>query len=130
MYEMKQEYFTGIEQIDTEHAMLFTIADEVYGLLNDQFIPDKFDYIVEVLEKLKNYAIYHFENEEAYMEEMEYKRILSQKVSHNDFVSKLEEFSFDKIDENQKEALLEIIEFLNEWLVDHILKEDLLIVEA
>jgi len=33
MYEMKPEYFTGIDFIDKEHARLFAIADEAYQLL-------------------------------------------------------------------------------------------------
>ena len=29
MYELKEEYLTGIEQIDNEHRTLFEIADEI-----------------------------------------------------------------------------------------------------
>jgi len=43
MYEMKPEYFTGIDFIDKEHARLFAIADEAYQLLKNEFIPDKYD---------------------------------------------------------------------------------------
>ncbi len=32
MYEMKEEYLTGIPFIDEEHAKLFEIADEAYEL--------------------------------------------------------------------------------------------------
>ena len=30
MYEMKQEYYTGIKFIDDEHTRLFAIANECY----------------------------------------------------------------------------------------------------
>lgn len=31
MYEFKEEFLTGIEQIDVEHRRLFEIADELYN---------------------------------------------------------------------------------------------------
>jgi hemerythrin len=130
MYEMKPDYYTGIEFIDQEHTKLFAIANEAYDLLIDQFIPDKYDYIVRVIEDLKEYTKYHFQHEEEYMESKGYKRILSQKVAHTDFIEKLDSFDTDNIDENQKESLLELLEFLNNWLVEHIYKKDKLIAEA
>ncbi|MGB4660904.1 MAG: hemerythrin family protein [Mobilitalea sp.] len=126
---MKPEYFTGIEFVDKEHARLFEIANEAYELLTDNFIPDKYDYIVEVINDLKDYTKYHFSHEEEYMESTGYKRILSQKVAHNEFIEKLNEYNFEKIDENQKDSLLELIDFLATWLIEHIYKKDKLIGE-
>jgi len=59
MYEMKQEYLTGIDFIDKEYAKLFSIANEIYELLANQFIPDKYDYIMRVINELKDYTKYH-----------------------------------------------------------------------
>jgi hemerythrin len=129
MYEMKADYYTGIEFIDQEHTKLFAIANEAYDLLTNQFIPDKYDYIVRVIEDLKDYTKYHFQHEEEYMESKGYKRILSQKVAHTDFIDKLDGFDTDNIDENQKDTLLELLDFLNNWLVEHIYKKDKLIAE-
>lgn len=129
MYEMRQEYFTGIDFIDEEHAKLFSIANEVYELLTNQFIPDKFDYIMEVINALKDYTKYHFKHEEEYMNSIGYRRILSQKVEHADFIEKINSFNSDIIDAGQKEALLELVDFLNTWLVEHIMKRDKLIGE-
>lgn len=129
MYKMKPEYYTGIEFIDQEHTKLFEIANKVYEVLTNDFIPDKFDYIVEVINELRDYTKYHFSHEESYMNSISYKRIFSQKVSHNEFIEKLDEFQLDNIDENQKETLLGLLDFLNNWLVDHIYKSDKLIAE-
>ena len=35
MYEMKDEYKTGIDFIDEQHARLFEIANEAYNLLGN-----------------------------------------------------------------------------------------------
>ncbi len=100
----------------------FAIANEAYDLLTNQFIPDKYDYIVEVVQKLRDYTQYHFQHEEEYMNSIGYKRILSQKVAHNDFIEKLNALDLQDIDENQKGALLDLLDFLNAWLIEHISK--------
>ena len=68
MYEMKKEYFTNIPLIDEEHAQLFAYANQIYELLQDDFIADKYDNIRDLLQKLMDYAKKHFADEEAYME--------------------------------------------------------------
>lgn len=129
MYEMKEDYFTGIEFIDQEHAKLFSICNEAYELLMNDFIPDKYDYILSVVQELKDYTKYHFQHEEEYMTSVGYKRLLSQKVDHTDFIEKMDGFDTSSLDENQKDSLLELLQFLNDWLVGHIYKKDKLIAE-
>ena len=68
MYEMKPEYYIGIDMIDEEHKQLFKYADEAYELLQDEFTPDKYDRIDIILENLRNYTVKHFSDEEQYME--------------------------------------------------------------
>lgn len=127
MYQMKPEFFTGIEIIDTEHARLFELANEAYQLMQDNYTPDKYDYIINILNGLKEYAIKHFADEEAYMESIQYKRLFTQKIEHQAFIAKLNEMDLDSIDANQEKAILDLLHFLNEWLVQHILEKDILI---
>lgn len=127
MYQFKDEYRTGIDSIDEEHKKLFEIADRAYVTLMDDFITDKYDYIVDILKELKEYAATHFKHEEEYMSGIRYKKLFSHKALHEDFIEKISEYDLDKVDENQKQAILDILEFLNDWLVHHILEEDKLI---
>lgn len=127
MYEMKKDFFTGIKQIDDEHGKLFEIADATYFLLKDGFAHDKYDKIVDLIEELKEYAIFHFNNEEAYMEEINHKRLFSQKMEHQAFIKKVQELDLSSIDEAQDKHIEELLEFLNDWLVHHILEKDMLI---
>jgi hemerythrin len=130
MYEMKPEYYTGIEFIDEEHAKLFSIANTAYELLKNEFIQDKYDYIVQVIEELKAYTKYHFNHEEEYMISKRYRRLLSQKVAHDEFINKINSYSTENIDENQRKSLLGLLDLLNDWLVEHIFKADKLIAEV
>lgn len=127
MYEMKEEYLTGIPMIDEEHSHLFELAEQTYQLLNDDMIPDKYDNIQAVLKELLAYAHKHFEDEEAYMESIQYKRMFTQKVQHQGFIEKIDSFDPEEIDENQTEAIQEILNFLTDWLIHHIMDNDKLI---
>lgn len=124
MYEFKEEYVTGIAQVDDEHKRLFEIADETYRLSKEEFLVDKYDQVRQILEELKDYALLHFEHEEAYMESINYKQMFIQKVQHDQFREKINDLDLDHLDENSDEMIAEILEFLTGWLVNHILEHD------
>ena len=127
MFEMKEKYKTHNSQIDIEHEKLFEIGERAYQLLIDKYNTDKYDKIVDVIEELKSYTIYHFNAEEKYMMSINYKRLFTQKIDHAFFIKKLEEVNLNDIDENQDETIMGILTFLNDWLVNHIIEKDLLI---
>lgn len=127
MYEMKDEYKTGIAAIDEQHKMLFDIADRAYMLLKDEYSIDKYDKIVAIIKELRDYTAYHFKAEEEYMESINYKRMFTQKIEHAAFIKKLDEIDFDKIDKDQDKYILSILQYLNDWLVEHIFEKDKLI---
>jgi hemerythrin len=127
MFEMKEKFKTGIALIDVEHEKLFEIGEKAYQLLINPYDIDKYDKIVDVIVELKEYTIYHFKDEEDYMESIKYKRLFTQKMDHAFFIQKLDDVNLNKVDENQDEAIMGILTFLNDWLVNHILEKDLLI---
>lgn len=126
MYEMKPEYYIGIEMIDEEHKQLFQYADEAYELLHDEFTPDKYDKMDTILQKLRDYTVKHFADEEQYMESINYKKLFTQKVQHQQFINKLDEFmdQHNKDMDDQDEQIMGILQYLTEWLVNHILHVD------
>lgn len=124
MYEMKDEYLTGIESIDAEHRRLFEIAEELYQLCQNDLVHDKYDLLVSALNELRDYTMLHFEHEEEYMESIGYKKLFTQKVQHNAFREKLDSIDLDEIDDNQEAAIEDILSFVTDWLVNHILHVD------
>ena len=42
MFDMKEEYMTGIGMIDKEHKKLFDLADEAHQLQKEEFLSDKY----------------------------------------------------------------------------------------
>jgi hemerythrin len=127
MIEWKDEYAIGIKEIDEQHEKLFEIAGRMFALLRNDLLMDKYDSIIEIIDELKDYTRYHFEAEEAYMEKIGYRKFLSQKVTHKDFLDKMDEIDLQRIDNGQNQYLMDILNFVLDWLVEHILKEDKLI---
>ena len=124
MYEFKEEYVTGIESVDAEHKRLFEIADEAYQLTKEEFLVDKYDQVRHILGELKDYALQHFEHEEAYMASINYKHMFIQKVQHDQFREKINDMNLEHLDENTDTMLAEIWEYLTNWLINHILEHD------
>ena len=126
MFEMKPEYYIGIDMIDQEHKQLFDYANEAYELLQEEFTPDKYDKIDAILEKLRDYTVKHFTDEEAYMESIQYKKIFTQKIQHQEFITKLDKFieEHENETEDQDEQIMSILNYLTDWLVNHILHVD------
>ena len=127
MYEFKEEFLTGIELIDREHRRLFEIANELYELKCEEFIPDKYDNIRHILEELRDYTLTHFEHEEEYMKSIGYKRMFTQLTHHNALRETINNWDLDAIDENQDETIEEMLGLITDWLVNHILSQDKLI---
>ena len=126
-FAFTDKYKTGITLIDDEHRRLFEIIKETNDVIKAEFLHDKFDAIVHILEELKDYTIMHFQDEERYMEGIAYDGLALQRVAHTAFIDRLNELNLDDVDDHQKEYLEELIDFLLAWLTNHILKMDKLI---
>lgn len=131
MYEMKPEYYTGVAQIDQEHERLFELAQETYDLLYDGLLQDKTDSIVHLVSELIDYTRLHFSHEEAYQKEIGYPYIAEHAAQHRAFEDSLAEIDIDEIAgdiDKQDETVENILNFLVNWLVNHIQKVDMLLV--
>lgn len=127
MYEFKEEYKTGIDFIDEQHKVLFGIADKTYNLLKNDFTLDKYDKIVTLIGQLQDYTVFHFNAEEEYMKSINYKRMFTQKVEHDAFIKRIKDVDLKKIDHDQDEYIISILQLLNDWLAGHIFENDKLI---
>lgn len=127
MIQWKDSYSIGVEAVDDQHKKLFAIADEAYQLLRNELLVDKYDRIIAILGELRDYTVYHFRYEEEYMASIGYKKLLSHKVLHDDFIGRIQEIDLDSIDDQQDQNLTEILDFVVQWIEQHILGTDKLI---
>ncbi|MBF4692953.1 bacteriohemerythrin [Fusibacter ferrireducens] len=126
MLVWKKEFEFGIPAIDDQHKRLIEIGGSMFELVNDDTRDDYFDEIVAMLKELENYTVNHFRDEEALFDAVGYVGSMAHKFEHKIFVKKLETFmsDLDAVDSNQKETLLNLLNFIADWLVLHIVKTD------
>ncbi|MDQ7092141.1 bacteriohemerythrin [Desulfosporosinus sp. PR] len=124
MLQWKDEYSIGVESIDEQHKHLFEIGNRIYDLLENYLYVDKYDKIVEIIQELGDYTKYHFKSEEDYMIQIKYPKYLSHKVEHDDFIQKIEEVNFKDLDNDQDKYIRDILTFVFNWILEHILKKD------
>ena len=121
---------TGISLVDEEHKVLFDIIGKIYKTIGTELVHDKFDLILDILDELKEYTRVHFADEENYMREIGYEGLAQQEILHQKFIETLEDLDLNDVDDNQQAYLYEFLNFLQNWLINHILKVDKLIPQA
>lgn len=127
MLQWQEEYAIGIEIVDEQHKHLFGIGNKIYDLLENYILEDKYDRIVKIIKELQDYTRYHFKTEEDYMIQIKYPKYFSQKVEHDDFIQKIEEIDLKDLDQNQDKHIRDILTYVFNWILEHILKKDKLI---
>lgn len=124
MLQWKEEYEVGVAEIDEQHQKLIDIANRVYELMRNELALDKYDQIVEILQELKEYTVYHFHFEEGLMQKAKYKKRFSHKLLHQEFLAQVEAVDLSAVDEEQDAYLVRIMDFIANWLIEHIVGED------
>ncbi len=116
MFEWNDKYSVNISMIDEEHKELIRIMNE--AIVAKQHHND-LEEISILLKKLTMYALKHFSTEETYMVECNYPEFQDHKKEHHDFSIKMIAYC-NKVIEGEYQIASEIIEYLKQWLVNHI----------
>lgn len=124
MIEWSDKYKTGIELVDEQHKELFRLFNKIYDLYLNEFLIDKYDQIITAVEELKEYTKHHFKAEEEYMVSIRYNKFFEHKLKHEDFIRKIDTIDYNIIDNNQQSELLDILKFVSNWLIEHVITVD------
>lgn len=126
MFEWKSEYTLGIKEIDLQHGKLLEIGAQLFELMSDKDRrkADNYDEIIDSIEELKAYTVYHFDYEEGLLEQSKYSDLDEHCKHHNDFIAKLEEINLEEIENMQIVVVMELISFIAKWIEEHILVTD------
>lgn len=124
IFKWKESFSIGIEEIDRQHKRLFEIGGEIYNLAVLKDGQDHYDEIMALLSSLKDYTVYHFGFEENLMKKYDYDKIEEHKEQHDIFIGKLIDIESQDIDSSQKKIILDILDFIVNWISSHILGSD------
>lgn len=123
MFKWRDTYSVNVEAIDEQHKMLFKLGRDLSDIVSVK--GDHFDEIMEILNKLRDYTVFHFNFEEEMMEKYDYHDLEKHRFEHKFFIKKINElYDEDEVDEEQKKVTMEIITFIANWIENHILKTD------
>jgi hemerythrin-like metal-binding protein len=120
LFAWKDNYSVGVEEIDRHHKKLFGIVNALYaGCL----VPGGIVDVAGKIDELLAYAEYHFAEEEELMKRSGYEGRENHVKMHKKFIDKmvkLQQISF----ESEEELTKELIVFLGNWLLHHVMEED------
>lgn len=111
----------GNEKIDSEHRRLIKLINAIFRTSQRE---DKRKQFVYLLSMLKEYSVVHFLNEENYMIDIKYDGINCHKESHSVLRKKLSVLQRDIFYGKNVETKT-VSRFLKDWIVGHVLSEDM-----
>ena len=110
-----------VDEIDEDHRKLL----DIFNILNHSLIDGESpDYLTAVLEELINCTIWHFSHEERLMLKYGYNEIEEHKAMHQELINSAKELQH-KILQADKPIADEDVVFLERWLIEHILTDDM-----
>ena len=84
-YEISDEYRTGNDRIDQQHAKMLDYTWRAHELFTDENMLFKADDIRKILEGLEYYTVVHFAEEEEFMERIGFEGIEAHRGQHDVF---------------------------------------------
>jgi hemerythrin len=108
-------------EIDEDHRRLVDLFNMLSRAVEEG---DAAEYIDAVLEELISCTIWHFRHEERLMLMYKYDGLEAHKDEHNDLIDSVRELQ-QKFHKENKLLINEDIEYLEDWLTQHILGQDM-----
>jgi hemerythrin len=121
-FQWSDKYLVHIPEIDADHRNLFALANRIHDHIEDGADQPA---VLRALGHLVDYVEGHFSREEKLMERVAYPDIVAHKKTHR----MLEQIvhSMHRIYRHEPDAVDpdKLLEFLRDWLQNHILKSDM-----
>jgi hemerythrin len=115
-----KEYSVGVQTIDDQHKVLFGIINDLHeGMMMGQAR----SLTGPLLNKLADYTRNHFTAEEAMMTAAAYPKLAAHKILHRNLVKQVEDY-IARYDRGETTLNIQLLNFLRDWLTNHIQKED------
>lgn len=114
-------FSVGVKKLDEQHKQIIGIINKLIDARNSSVDSE---LISDALMEMRQYAYDHFETEEHLLTEYKYHDYKSHKEHHIEFRKNTANFSMDTW-KYKRTVPSEILAYLKEWWVNHILKIDM-----
>lgn len=127
MLQWDNQYELGINAIDEQHKELFGIISKLSDLLTISTTDDDiYDEMVEIIESITSYTIYHFRYEEDLFMKLNYLDTNQHMKEHRLLIEEIESLDLQAVDEDQITFGKKILKKLISWVFNHIAGSDFL----
>jgi len=116
----EERFSVGIKEFDQHHKILFEMINSLIFASENKSDPD---IIINTLEQLRSYTIFHFVAEEAMMKHFGFEGLDEHTTEHEALLEQVVEYQ-DRLAANDGVTVEELLEFLAAWLLDHTLGLD------
>ncbi|MEE4255248.1 MAG: bacteriohemerythrin [Desulfuromusa sp.] len=120
MFQWKDEYNTGVTLMDQQHRRLVDLINQLFQCMKDG--GDRM-IIAGVVDELVSYTVTHFRAEEDVMRKNNYPDLVAHQQIHKNFVEKVGVYA-NKLKSGERLPPADIYNFLKDWLISHIEKQD------
>lgn len=114
-------FSVGVEIFDLQHQKIIDLVNHLQEIEELKFNKER---IRSVLSDLVEYGYEHLQQEEAMLQKYDYPEFAQHKHEHMVYVNKVTN-AIKNIVSMDEQRFIELIEFLNDWWTNHILKEDM-----
>ncbi len=109
-----------VKEIDEQHKKLVNMINELHEAMLERKSKEA---LGKIIDGLIEYTDIHFKTEEKYFDKFGYPEADAHKKEHRDFVKKVVDFK-KGYDEGKLLLSLDVMNFLKDWLVNHIMGSD------
>jgi hemerythrin-like metal-binding protein len=122
----KNSFNTNIPEIDIQHRYIFTVLNRLYDAVQAS---SEIYYVKQLFNEMNEYAADHFTTEEKLMAQSGYPGLESQLKQHEYYKEQMVYLS-GAIEEKNPAVCRDLLQFLKDWFINHILQEDLKFAEV
>ena len=115
-----KSFYVNIEEIDQQHEKLVGIVNSLAEAMADG---EGKKVLAKIIQELVYYTKVHFQTEERILQLIDYHKLKEHKRQHREFVDKVTEFQTN-FDRGQLGLTVEVMNYLCEWVRNHIKKSD------
>jgi hemerythrin-like metal-binding protein len=119
-FKWKDSFSVGIKEMDDQHKDFFDILNRLGETAGGN---KGMEVVGPVLRQLDEYSRHHFAEEENWLKIVGYPGLQYQKKQHEFFISQVTELQ-DKFSKGDSKIPMSTLEFLRDWLLNHILDID------
>ena len=116
-----EQYSVGIKKFDDEHKVILNLINQLHSAMRSGKTEELLNLTIK---RLVDYASTHFQAEEKLFDLHNYLKKESHKKEHAFFISKIQSFRQKNDTGKNSSVSIELIGFLREWLLKHILSVD------